>query len=271
MVEPLIQDLAEIAARVSQAERLLLFLDFDGTLAPIVEQPAMARLLPGTRQILLALTLSPNVSVAVISGRALADLRKLVGLEGVVYVGNHGLEISGPGLQFLEPTAVAQQELLRNLAADLSTRLGTVEGAEVEYKGLTISVHFRRVAPARLNRVRRMVRAALAPLAGHFGIRVGKKVYEICPESGWNKGNAVRWIRSQIGYSNTLEIYIGDDITDEDAFESLGDGITVKVGEPGATSARYSLADPADVRHFLSWLVDVTCCVPGAAPLEVGQ
>jgi trehalose-phosphatase len=124
-----------------------LFLDFDGTLSHLVDWPEKATLPPGARQALTALAAQPQVAIAVISGRALTDLRLRVDVAGLIYAGNHGLEISAADFSFVEPTAVARQEALRQLSERLSDRLERLPGVLVECKGLSTAVHVRRAAP----------------------------------------------------------------------------------------------------------------------------
>jgi trehalose-phosphatase len=229
-------------------------LDFDGTLTPYVEDPATASLSPHMQRVLRSLAAQPRISLALISGRSRADVQARVNLPDLIYAGNHGLEISGPGCLFVEPTAAACCEALQALAADLARQVQPIPGAWVEDKGLTLSVHYRRVTAADVPEVRRLVDATLASGNHPFHLTPGNLVYEIRPRVAWNKGTAVGWIKEQLGKPDALVIYLGDDRTDEDAFAVLGEDITVKVGDGSATAARYQLAGPAEVRRFLEWL-----------------
>ena len=197
------------------------------------------------------------MALAIVSGRDRTDLHRRIGIPGLIYVGNHGLDIGGPGYVFVEPTAAAHSEELRGLADVLTERLKGIEGVIVEYKGLTISVHYRLVADAACDEVRRVVHATLAASSHPFVLGMGEKVHEIRPRVNWNKGTAVNWLRQQLGQPEVLPIYVGDDVTDEDAFAAIRtDGITVKVRKDTETAAQYTLEDPAEVRKFLEWLDD---------------
>ncbi len=254
MSRPLFDATWEIEERIARAPHLLLCLDFDGTLTPFVEDPTQATLSPPVQRVLLALAGQENTSLAIISGRHRADLQARVGIAGLIYAGNHGLEISGPGCFFIEPTAAACGEALQELAAELTRKMEPIAGAFVEDKGLTLSVHYRQVAEADSEEVRRLVHATLAGTNHPFHLTTGEKVYEIRPRVYWDKGKAVGWIKEQLGKPEILIIYLGDDVTDEDAFTALPEEITVKVNGSAETAARYELASPAGVRRFLEWL-----------------
>lgn len=256
MTEALNDHLSEIAACVSGSRHVLLFFDFDGTLAPIVEDPAQARMPAETRQSLVQLAGSDKFSLAIISGRALSDLRERVGLENLIYAGNHGLEISGPGFDFVEPEAARQLEALGELSQRLRVPLRHVPGVEVENKVLSASVHFRRAPAASLAEVREMVEAEVDTVGSPFEVTEGRKVFEIRPRVDWHKGMAVGWIREGSGHPEALCIYVGDDLTDEDAFLALPGGITVSVGQTRKTSARYYLEHQESVQEFLIWLTE---------------
>jgi len=255
MTQPLFDAVKEIGDRIRHAPRYLLCLDFDGTLSHFVDDPAAARLSPSMERALRGLAGHDAMSVAIISGRDRTDLHRLIDIPGLIYVGNHGLDISGPGYVFVEPTAASRTEELRTLAQTLTAKLQLIEGAIVEYKGLTISVHYRQVAPAACDELRRMVHDTLAGASHPFVLSAGEKVHEIRPRVYWNKGTAVNWIRGQLGKPDVLPIYVGDDATDEDAFTALREeGITVKVRSGSETAAHYTLEGPAEVRRFLEWL-----------------
>ncbi|HSJ24180.1 MAG TPA: trehalose-phosphatase [Longimicrobiales bacterium] len=237
---------------------LLLGLDFDGTLAPIVPRPEDAALPAETRALLEALADRPDTHVALISGRGLADLRGRVGLAGVFYAGNHGLEIEGPGVHRVHPEAVAATGRLAETAGRLRERFGAVPGVIVEDKGLTLSVHYRLVEdPAEGAGIARQVRA-LCEAVPDLRVTDGKKVVEIRPDVEWHKGRALSFLSASLleGHANAPVVFIGDDRTDEDAFRVVGDGgCAVVVGDPPAdTAAHAALASTTEVRRFLECL-----------------
>jgi trehalose 6-phosphate phosphatase len=251
--------LDEIEVQLRAALAVLLCFDFDGTLAPIVDSPDLAELPAPVRRLLLQLARRENVTLAIISGRSLDDLRQRVGVADWIYAGNHGLEISGPGLTFVEPSAAACQETLHQLANNLGSRLQSVSGVLVEDKGLTVSVHYRQVAAEDGEEVRRQVHAALSSTSHPFVLNTGHMVYEIRPRVYWNKGDAIHWIAEQRGMTHSLPVYMGDDATDEDAFAALTDGITIKVGNNAETAARYHVDNQTEVQEFLAWLSRLSC------------
>jgi len=252
---PLFEHLEEIDRQLRVAPAVLLCAGFDGTLVPLMASPDEVVLPPALRELFRGLLSQGKVFPVIISGRSLEDLRPRVGIPALVCAGNHGLEISGPGLSFLEPTAVESQPALHQFAEVLSDRLRSIAGAWVEDKGLTASVHYRCVAPEQEEEVRRQVHAVLAGSNHPFVLATGNKVYEIRPRVYWTKGSAVRWIAEQLGRPQALTVYLGDDITDEDAFAALSEAITIKVGDPSETPARYRIDGPEQVPEFLAWLV----------------
>jgi trehalose 6-phosphate phosphatase len=250
----LLDHLDDLGPRLRAARRLALFLDFDGTLVAFRNDPGRAALSPSLRRILLAISADENRIVAIVSGRERADLQARIGIPGLIYAGNHGLEISGPGFIFIEPTVVGYRESLQKLAEALVPRLKNIEGAWVEDKGLTLSVHWRQAPAERAEEVRHIVHGALENTSHPFLLTTGDKVYDIRPRVYWHKGSAVHWIRERLGMQDALTVYLGDDATDEDAFAALPDDITVKVGEASETAAVYHLSGPVDVERFLEWL-----------------
>jgi alpha,alpha-trehalose-phosphate synthase [UDP-forming]/trehalose-phosphatase len=256
--------LAEVGAirdEVRSRERLAIVLDFDGTLAPFTDDPDGARLTPQVRTALERLIQLPGCSVAVISGRGLADLQQHVGLDGVLYVGNHGLEVPGaegiPALREARKT----QDLIVASTARLRDRLRNVPGALVEDKGLTASVHYRLVPRGQIEAVRQAVLETLAEVSpGRLTLNQGQMVFEIRPALDWDKGCAALWLLDQTMGADWRErtsvVYIGDDRTDEDAFVALAsDGITVKVGcNSYPTAAHYFVCDIEEVAALLDSL-----------------
>jgi trehalose-phosphatase len=256
MAQLLFDHLSDIESMLRPSRRVLLFLDFDGTLAPIVEIPEQAEMRPETRVLLERLSENDLCSVVIVSGRALTDIRERVGLAELIYAGNHGLEISGAGLNFVEPEAVQRIKLLGELSRRLRERLRHVPGVVIENKVLTATIHFRRVQRNDRNEIRKAVYEEVAFSDRIFRVTQGLEVFEIRPRVDWNKGTAVRWIAGMRGGADTLAFYIGDDMTDEDGFSALPEGITIRVGQGTGTAARYYLERQESVVRFLAWLVE---------------
>jgi len=255
MSQPPANLVSEIEARISSASSLSLFLDFDGTLVPISGDPTAPRLDRDAAATLRVLSTENNLVTTIISGRAIEDLYARIRLDGLIYAGNHGLEIFGRQFRFVEPAAAARREPLARLCEELALDLRPLPGAIVECKGLTASVHYRLAAEADRGRIQQTVYAATARNGGLFRVNPGRKIFDIVPRTNWHKGAAVAWINRHLGEKEVLTVYLGDDTSDEDAFAVLPDAVTIKVGAPAATCARYRLSDPAAVHDFLRWLV----------------
>jgi trehalose 6-phosphate phosphatase len=252
----LMESLPDIASQIDQAGSLFLGLDFDGTLAPICPRPSDVVLSPSVRANVSRLAGLSRVTVMIVSGRGLADVSDRLGLPELIYAGNHGMEIKGPGLAFVEPTAANLADRLRGITSILEERLRDVPGALVEPKGLTTSVHDRNVASEFQDDVERIVRDIVASESDQFVLTNGHRVWEVRPRVAWHKGQAIRWVLQRLASPTPrLDFYIGDDRTDEDAFAALPSGVTVRVGHAQSTQARYELADPDAVERFLGWLL----------------
>lgn len=250
---PLVSHLEEVEAAVLKADFISLFLDFDGTLSPIVPNPGDAEMDAGIRAVLQKMAARPDFSISLVSGRSLEDLRERAALENVIYAGNHGLEIEGSDVRFRQPEAEALRRELRCVTLQLKLALSETEGLEIEDKGLTVSVHFRKVIE-HLHDWVRSVTYSTVDRSRSFSCHEGKMVLEVRPQVTWNKGYAVKWIANEVLPSSALAIYIGDDTTDEDGFAALPQGITIRVGESGRTAARYMVSGVPAVRQFLNWL-----------------
>lgn len=246
------------------AGEMVLLLDFDGTLAPIVERPEMAAPLPAARSALDRLLERGDVSVAVVSGRGLRDARRLLGVEQIAYAGNHGMEIEGPGINEVHGEAAAARPALERVARQVTDELREVSGALVEDKGLTLSVHYRQVADERVGIVRQAVAKALG-IEPALRLTEGKKVLEVRPAVDWHKGRAVAFLLDHLQpHPTTPVLYIGDDTTDEDAFAALRDrggaayGVLVADPPPAAaaTEARCFVRSPAEVAQVLERFVE---------------
>jgi len=256
-LQPLAESFPQIEQRIREREPVSLFLDFDGTLVPIVPDPADAQIGANVRRALDRLSRRRNLNVTVISGRALGDLQARINLPYVIYAGNHGFEIKGPGLRFMHPTAGALRPELQDLCGRLADSLGSIGGVHVENKSLTASVHYRQADPSDIPRVEEIVLTGVQNHIARFRVSAGQQVLEILPLADWNKGIAVNWIHDQLGGHPPLTIYMGDDSTDEAAFRVLAGEITVKVGALDPTSAQFHAQGPDKVFEFLVWLESV--------------
>ena len=179
-------------------------------------------------------------------------------MEEIIYAGNHGLEITGPGLHFIEPMAASQSEALEELARHLQVRLRYIPGVEVENKVLSASIHYRRASAEYVDHVYHAVRDSTEPVGHLFQVTQGLKVFDIRPRVPWDKGRAVRWIREALSERDALAFYLGDDLTDEDAFAAMPEAITISVGRAIGTCARYHLEAQDSVKDFLTWLAGET-------------
>jgi trehalose-phosphatase len=250
---PILDHLADVEKRITAASHLALFLDFDGTLSPIVSSPQDATLDPAIRPILEELARREDMGIAIISGRSMADVRERVGLSGVVYAGNHGLEAESDTISYRNPEADALRRELKCTLLQLRLALSETDGLEIEDKGLTLAVHFRRVTEHLHDWVRSITLSTVGR-SRSFTCREGKMVIDVKPRIEWHKGFAVQWILKEIMPTRALPIYMGDDVTDEDAFAAIREGITIKVGGSGETGAQYTLPDVPSVGQFLNWL-----------------
>lgn len=243
-----------------QGKTPAVFLDYDGCLTPIVQRPEMAILSDEMRQALHEL--ATVTKVAVVSGRDRQNVQNLVQLDNLYFAGSHGFDISGPAGMASEPGgAKAALPALDEAEKLLQDKLQGIAGSQVERKRYAIAVHFRNVADEEVDAVRQAVDEVLADQPA-LKIGHGKKIYELKPNIDWHKGKAVLWLMEELGLSTDkyFPLYIGDDITDEDAFAALqGQGIGVLVGEhDDKTAATYRLESVDEVRIFLDELTNIT-------------
>src|SRR5215468_1872200 len=242
--------------------RLLLMCDYDGTLSPIVREPAQAWLPAGVRDHLRTLSDSRRVRLSLISGRDLVDLRTRAGIPDAIYAGCYGLEIGGPDFAFSHPEAEAQLDSLRMVSLALNQRAMSVPGMRVEAKRFAVAVHYRDVPLDQRRRVETELARAIQRSGHRLKIFHGTKVVEILPQVGWNKGQCALWIRGTVERAASaplLTLYMGDDWTDEHAFEALaGLAITVRVGGPApATRAYYRLDDVDAAQELIASLAEL--------------
>ena len=241
---------------LAQQSRILLAVDFDGTLSEIAGRPEDAVLRPGNADLLEQLGRNPRFTVSILSGRALNDVSGRVGIPGLVYGGNHGLEIRGPGLEYVHPAAAAIIPAISDAAGRLIADLSDIPGALVESKVLTLTAHYRLTPPQYHDSIAMIFLDTVGPLLANGTCRVtaAKMAMELRPAVDWHKGNALELIRFQMA-SDAYPVYIGDDETDEDAFNAaqfLG-GAGIHVGPPEtATRAQWHLNSPAEVTAALT-------------------
>ena len=269
MAEPLFEHWVEVRARLQAAGHVLIACDFDGTLSPIVDHPEDASILPACVDALGRLAELARFDVAIVSGRALDDVRGRAGIPGAIYSGNHGMEIDVPGMAIEDDVAERAWLVMADLRRGLEGGVGEIDGAFVEDKGVSLSVHFRMAAEELEARVQQVVRDATAEAVAEGRIIVveGKKVLDIRPAAARDKGAALRFIMEALeGMSGAqrLPFYLGDDTTDEDAFREVNraGGVSVFVGGADRdTEAAYRVDGPVDVGAFLSELAGTSASV----------
>lgn len=238
---------------------VFVFLDYDGTLTPIVATPDLAVLSEDMRAVIQEL--SAHYKVSIVSGRATDDVKGKVQIDGIFYAGSHGFEIVDPqGKVEISAEAQAIRSVIDEVHAKLSDSLKDVDGALVENVKYTISSHYRLVSEEDFPKVEQAVSDILDEYP-NLRKTCGKKVFEIRPRIDWHKGKAVEWILGVLGYDagQHLAIYIGDDVTDEDAFAALQDkGFGILVAqELRASKAAYMIKDTPDVKKVLEWLIQL--------------
>jgi trehalose-phosphatase len=239
--------------------RPVFFFDYDGTLAPIVDDPAKAEIDDKMRDLLKSL--SEIYYVAVVSGRDMNDIRSFIGLDSLIYAGSHGFRIKGPNGMYMENKEAMSllaglDSLEETLRKDLEKK---IVGIEVERKMYAIAVHYRNAAPGTYKMVKKHISQLLQQYPD-YKIGAGKKLYEIKPALDWHKGKAIEWILKELDMDSGNDycpVYLGDDLTDEDAFRNLSDvGLSILVGDHGQpTAAHYHLKNVGQVRQFLHHLL----------------
>jgi trehalose-phosphatase len=248
-----LKDFGRIARRM-KGRRPVFYLDYDGTLTPIVRRPELAVLAPDMEALLRKLgDLTPT---AVVSGRDLQDVKKLVGLKEITYAGSHGFDISGPDISYQHGKEFKPD--LDRAEEKLKSPIDAVPGAFIERKGFSIAVHYRESDEADIPKVKQAVEN-IASRHNRLRMSSGKKIFELHPDIDWNKGKALLWLlkKMDLDKPDTLVFYIGDDTTDEDAFRVLQEeGIPVAVGENSRPSlAHYRLDNTEQVKLFFQKII----------------
>jgi trehalose 6-phosphate phosphatase len=246
--------LRTLETRAADASGLLVCLDFDGTLAPIVAEPDDATMRPENRTLLRRLADEPAVTVAVVSGRSLADLRERVGVAGIHYAGNHGLELAVDGERRVPPAVQRTQPAVEHVVDRLRAELDDVTGCLVEDKTYTATVHVRQTPTERRPGVLATVQEVVESVDG-LETSDGKAIVEIRPDVEVGKGRVVERLVDR--EPARLPLFVGDDVTDEDGFEVVADhGTGVLVGDRDDTAASVRVPGPGGVALLLNWLAE---------------
>ncbi|XP_073140997.1 probable trehalose-phosphate phosphatase D isoform X2 [Henckelia pumila] len=254
---------------ISKGKQIVVFLDYDGTLSPIVEDPDRAFMTDEMRDAVK--DVAKFFPTAIVSGRSRAKVFSFVRLSELYYAGSHGMDIRGPTKGHKQgrenQTVICQpaREFLptiNDVYKTLIEKLKHIPGAKVENNIFCLSVHYRCVEEKNWGDLSDQVKSILK---GYQQLRItqGRKVIEIRPTIKWDKGNALEFLLESLGYAESNDIfpiYIGDDRTDEDAFKVLrrkGQGLGILVSNaPKETCASYSLKEPSEVMDFLTRLVE---------------
>lgn len=252
---------------ILNARRLFLFLDFDGTLVDIAPTPSEVKLSPERRECLAEMARAPDVLMGVVSGRTPEEVRQILQLEGIFYVGLHGLVLLSPeGEKICREVDQGFIAALKALRKEFDRAFSAIPGLFLEDKGLTLALHFRLAKKgAAFRAARDFVRIALMQRDRGMPVQIlqGKEVIEVKP-AGFHKGDAVIFLLDRYG-KGALPVYLGDDVTDEAAFRSLRhrEAITITVTEvPKPTAAAYYLRNPDEVFGFLKRLIRLRGNVP---------
>ena len=265
----------QIQRSLHAAGRVVLLLDYDGTLTPIVDRPDLASMPSETKEALVELRAltspEPGLVIGIISARSLEDVSARVGIDGLLYAGNHGLEIRGPNLEFVHAEALKIKGSVDQVYLRLKEELAVHRGAIAEHKGLSLTVHYRLVDDEGIAAVKDTVDKTVRPELenGDLVVSPGKMALEIRPNIAWDKGTAISAIVAALGKeppdSNPsvgvrLVMYFGDDLPDEAGFTAAQDtggmGIFVGAAEQ-ATSAHYRLDSPQQVGEILQLMRQV--------------
>jgi trehalose 6-phosphate phosphatase len=257
-----LRDGEQLAATLA-GRRLAVFLDYDGVLTPIVDRPQDAVMSDGMREVVQAL--AQRCSVCVVSGRDRPVVQQLMGLDNLVVAGSHGFDIWSPQEgSIAHDAATGFDDLISEVTDRLRAEVESIPGAVVEPKRVSVAVHYRLVDREYHAKVTAVVDELLDEYAGRLKVTPGKMVYEFQPKIDWHKGKAVLHLLQilDLDADDVAPLYLGDDITDEDAFRALaGRGVGIIVAHPDdpevanrPTAADFVLESTVEVEQFLSTL-----------------
>ncbi len=259
---PALESSGDLNARMA-GKRLAVFLDYDGTLTPIVARPELAVMADGMRTVIR--NLADRCSVCIVSGRDRPDVENLVGIDNLIFAGSHGFDIASPDGRAIQKEQGAEfAGLLQDVITRLHEIMDPIGGALIEPKKASVAAHYRLVAEDQKHKVKDVVDEILAANPNSLKVTPGKMVWEIQPKIDWDKGKAVLYLLNALGLDtdDVVPMYVGDDVTDEHAFEALsGRGINIFVGDLAdpevgerSTAADYICKDQDEVGRFLDSL-----------------
>jgi trehalose 6-phosphate phosphatase len=255
--------LERLMAAYHRGERLVLVFDYDGTLTPLVAHPSLAHLDPALRDVLARLAATPRVTVGLVSGRGLDDLVGMVGLEGLSYGGSTGLELELAGERRIPTEALESRALLDALRAASEIGLTAYPGAWVENKPFGFTVHYRQLAPDRIEPLRTDMADLLEPHAAGLHVLDGPLAIEVVPAIARDKGTALRAIVAA-GSEPATVLYAGDAANDAPALAAATElgGIALGIGPEPPAEATDRLPDPAALTELLATLADELTTAP---------
>ncbi len=247
---------------IADNPKLTFFLDYDGTLTPIVASPELAILAPDMKRIVE--NLAEIHTVAIVSGRLREDVQNLVGIKGIFYAGSHGFDIEGPGgFKMIHKAAEKTIPLISAIIEQLKERLGHINGILIEEKKFSVAVHYRKVLNITdLQFIEKVVKEMVQE-HNEMRILLGKKVFEILPNIDWDKGKAVKWIMNalNIPWQPTTVFYLGDDTTDEYAFRTVitrGTALIVSDDPEIISTADFQLQSTVEVKEFFEQVMEIS-------------
>jgi len=241
-----------IARRIRGKKRLVIFLDFDGTLVRIAPMPDSVRLEDETREVLQKLSMRRNVTLVILSGRQRAELQRFIGIHKMKYLGLYGWESNGKK-KLTFPVRVA----LTRALVDLLAELPAYPGVWIEPKRNSFCVHLLGASAETQRRVRQLVKKRVWQLRETLRVMANIRDIEVAPLSIGDKGMAVQKLLNEPAMRGALPIYFGDDFSDEPGFAAARKGISILVGKRRATRAQFSLRGPAEVAVALSKMEEI--------------
>jgi trehalose 6-phosphate phosphatase len=240
---------SEITGRIRNAKTCALLLDFDGTLVKLRRNPSEVRVPLRAKRLLESLARHPRLFVAIVSGRRCQDLQSRIGVETLHFIGLHGAEEQGKHTKISSAAA----SILASAQQGARKQMAAMRGMHIEDKGMSFAVHYREASAPIARAARFCLLDLVAPLRETLRVLEGAMVWEVLPNEIRGKGGAVRDLLAKFP-PGTPAIYIGDDGTDEAAFCTLGDQITIRVGKAQKSHAKYYVRDPGEVIRFLQRL-----------------